>query len=151
MALVDLTVSLARPAAEAMLNGLWQGTALTALVWCLLRLVPRTNATTRYVIWWGTLIAVICLPVVAGRAPLNADGETKLISYETAAFETSHRRGAESTEGAQRKEYSAAAQSREAPREPELTAQAQSEQARPARSIFPVRLPASWAIFFLAA
>ena len=143
MALVDLIEAVARHAVEAMLNGLWQGTALTALVWCLLRLVPRTNATTRYVIWWGTLIAVICLPVVASRAPLNTDSNTELNIYETAVLETSHRRDTESTERAQRKPLPQVAQ-----REPE---QMQIEQTRAPESIFPVLLPAKWAIFLFAA
>ena len=151
MALVDLIGAAARPAVEAVLNGLWQGTALTALVWCLLKLIPRTNATTRYAIWVGTLIAVIFLPLFASRAPVTTDGNT---APENALFEPSHRRDREDTERAQSSTPRPnVALDLEAQRAPEQTQpeQAQVEQTRPARSIFPVRMPARWAIFFFAA
>ena len=148
MALVDLIEAVARQAVEAMLNGLWQGTALAALVWGLLKLVPRTNATTRYVIWWGTLIAVICLPIVASRAPLTTDGDIGLTTYENTVIETSHRRDAENTEIAQRDTLRPTAALDLKSHTPEQT---QIEQARPSQSFFPVRLPAKWAIFLFAA
>ena len=103
MAIVDLIEAIARQAVEAMLNGLWLGTALTALVWFLLKAVPRTNATTRYVIWWGTLIAVTCLPVVTNRAPLTTGGNIGPWTYENTVLETTLRGDIEDTERAQRK------------------------------------------------
>jgi beta-lactamase regulating signal transducer with metallopeptidase domain/DUF4097 and DUF4098 domain-containing protein YvlB len=48
-----------------LLNGLWQGAVLTALVWAMLKIIPRTNAATRYLIWWVTLAAVVILPLRA--------------------------------------------------------------------------------------
>jgi beta-lactamase regulating signal transducer with metallopeptidase domain len=47
------------------LNGLWQGALLAAAIWLLLRLTPRLNAATRYVVWWATLLAVLGLPLRA--------------------------------------------------------------------------------------
>ena len=56
--------TLARIVAEAVLNGLWQGLALTALVWIGLRFTPRTGAATRFGIWLSTLGVVLALPFV---------------------------------------------------------------------------------------
>ena len=54
---------------EWFLTWLWQGIALVLLVTCLLRAVPSTNASTRYLVWWATLLAVLVLPWIgsAGR------------------------------------------------------------------------------------
>jgi beta-lactamase regulating signal transducer with metallopeptidase domain len=46
-----------------LLNSLWQGAALTAIVWALLKTFPRLSAATRYGIWWITLLAVLLLPI----------------------------------------------------------------------------------------
>ncbi len=50
----------------AVLNSLWQGSIVAALVWATLRLLGRTrmsvNAATRYVIWWATLAVILLLP-----------------------------------------------------------------------------------------
>jgi beta-lactamase regulating signal transducer with metallopeptidase domain len=43
---------------------LWQGVALTLAVALLLRLPSRLSAATRHVVWWGTLGAVLALPIV---------------------------------------------------------------------------------------
>ena len=51
---------------EWLLTWLWQGSALALLVACLLRATSSTNASTRYLIWWATLLAVLLLPC-AGR------------------------------------------------------------------------------------
>ena len=63
MAVLDLVDPIARATVEVLFNSLLPGLALTALVWCLLRLVRSVNATTRYVVWYVTLLAVVCLPV----------------------------------------------------------------------------------------
>ncbi len=47
---------------DALLNWLWQGCAFTAMVAVLLRTVRVTNATTRYYLWWITLLLVVVLP-----------------------------------------------------------------------------------------
>ncbi|HYO62157.1 MAG TPA: M56 family metallopeptidase [Pyrinomonadaceae bacterium] len=60
----DLTNDpLVRAAVEALLNSLWQGTALTALTWAFLRAARRANAATRYGVWFATLLALVALPV----------------------------------------------------------------------------------------
>jgi beta-lactamase regulating signal transducer with metallopeptidase domain len=46
---------------EALLNACWQGVAVTALMWLMLRLM-RGSASARFVIWWITLAAVLSLP-----------------------------------------------------------------------------------------
>jgi beta-lactamase regulating signal transducer with metallopeptidase domain len=50
---------------EVLINSLWQGAALASLVWCVLRVFRRTNATTRYALWCVTLAAIFCLPLLA--------------------------------------------------------------------------------------
>jgi len=58
-------MDLAAPVAlSALVDGLWQGLALTALVALLLRLAPRANAATRYAVWFATLVTVAVAPVV---------------------------------------------------------------------------------------
>jgi uncharacterized protein (TIGR03435 family) len=46
----------------ALINSLWQAAAVAAIVWTALRFWPRTNAATRYAIWWATLAVVLILP-----------------------------------------------------------------------------------------
>lgn len=56
---------IAHTVVETFLNTLWQGLALAALVLCLMRVVKRTNATTRYLVWLAALLAVIALPLLS--------------------------------------------------------------------------------------
>src|ERR1019366_3477117 len=56
--------TLARLLATAVLNGVWQGLALTAIAWMVLRLAPGSSAATRYGIWSATLAVVLALPVL---------------------------------------------------------------------------------------
>jgi beta-lactamase regulating signal transducer with metallopeptidase domain len=66
MALVfDYLDPLARTVLEVLLNSFWQGAVLASLLWCVLRLFRRTNATTRYALWYVTLAAICCLPLLA--------------------------------------------------------------------------------------
>ncbi len=46
-------------------NFLAEGTVLAALVWFLLRFVPRKNSGTRFAIWFSTLVAMIVLPFLS--------------------------------------------------------------------------------------
>jgi len=46
----------------AVINSLWQAAAVAAIVWAALRFWPRTNAATRYAIWWATLAVILILP-----------------------------------------------------------------------------------------
>jgi beta-lactamase regulating signal transducer with metallopeptidase domain len=43
---------------------LWQGLALALATAGVLRVLPRLDARARHAIWWGTLLAVLALPVV---------------------------------------------------------------------------------------
>jgi len=51
-------------AAEALINSVWQGLLVVLIVWLVLRATARINATTRYGIWWGAMLAVVALPLV---------------------------------------------------------------------------------------
>jgi beta-lactamase regulating signal transducer with metallopeptidase domain len=64
--------TLSRSASELVLNGLWQGMLLGAVVWLVLRLFRNLNAATRYMVWFATLVAVIALPVLSGRHDLSS-------------------------------------------------------------------------------
>jgi len=48
----------------ALLNGGYQGLLVTAAVWLCLKLLPRTNAATRYAVWSLALVAVLALPLL---------------------------------------------------------------------------------------
>jgi hypothetical protein len=49
-------------AMTTLLNGICQGTILAAVMWVLLKLLPRLNSTTRFTVLWLTLLAVVALP-----------------------------------------------------------------------------------------
>ncbi|HEX5736653.1 MAG TPA: M56 family metallopeptidase [Blastocatellia bacterium] len=144
MPLVNLIEAIARATTEAMLNGLWQGVLLVAVVWCLLKAIPRLNATTRYAIWWAALIAVVCLPIAAARnydlarEAEAAIGEPSEIAYTFEAPRAANR-------------ISSSEQAVEAVRLNEASEQARLEQIDSAAPFFPVRLPGRWAIFLFAA
>ena len=48
----------------ALMNGVLQGFLLTVFVWLLLRVFRRINASTRYLIWMGTLGCLAAFPVI---------------------------------------------------------------------------------------
>ena len=48
--------------ANVLFNGLWQGAVLVAIAWFLTRLIPRSNAATRYAVWFLTLLALAVVP-----------------------------------------------------------------------------------------
>jgi beta-lactamase regulating signal transducer with metallopeptidase domain len=58
-------------AMTTLLNGICQGTILAAVMWVLLKLLPRMNSTTRFTVLWLTLLAVVALStgLVSPRAP----------------------------------------------------------------------------------
>src|SRR6266436_2177970 len=61
-------------AMATLLNGICQGTILAAVMWVLLKLLPRLNSTTRFTVLWLTLLAVVALPIglVSPRTPSTA-------------------------------------------------------------------------------
>jgi beta-lactamase regulating signal transducer with metallopeptidase domain len=85
----QVTEAIARVTIEVFLNSLWQGLALTALVWCLLRVGGRSNATTRYVIWLATLLAVICLPLIGTQSPSEKSTATNPTAFSRQPFAAS--------------------------------------------------------------
>ena len=51
--------------ANVLLNGLWQGVPLVAIAWLVTRLIPRSDAATRYAVWFVTLLALAIVPILA--------------------------------------------------------------------------------------
>jgi beta-lactamase regulating signal transducer with metallopeptidase domain len=49
---------------HVVVNWLWQGSALTLVAAIALRSAPRMSATTRYLVWWTTMILVLVLPIL---------------------------------------------------------------------------------------
>ena len=47
----------------AVLNTLWQALTVAAVMWFLLRLMPRVNAATRHAVWWAVLALVVLMPL----------------------------------------------------------------------------------------
>jgi beta-lactamase regulating signal transducer with metallopeptidase domain len=74
MAAAPQFLALAQMFAEGMLNSIAQGVAIALFGWVLLRLLGRQNSSTRFAVWFSTLIAVAALPfftigkVTAGNA-----------------------------------------------------------------------------------
>lgn len=46
----------------ALLNSVWQGAAVAAVAWAILRFSPKMNAATRHAVWWAVLAVVVALP-----------------------------------------------------------------------------------------
>jgi beta-lactamase regulating signal transducer with metallopeptidase domain len=53
---------LSRAALSAVLNSVGVSVGLTMAAWALARLLPRTNAATRHLLWWGVLAMLVLLP-----------------------------------------------------------------------------------------
>lgn len=47
---------------SALINGVMQGLVLCGMIWAVLRISRKLNASTRYLIWLSTLVAVCLLP-----------------------------------------------------------------------------------------
>ena len=63
----------------ALVEWVWQGMALTAVVAGVLRFSPGLSATTRHLVWWVTLAAVLALPVVpAVQVPATPTPDARL-------------------------------------------------------------------------
>jgi TonB family protein len=45
-------------------DGLWEGAAVIAIAYLVNRCVPQRNATTRYAVWFATLLALLVVPVL---------------------------------------------------------------------------------------
>src|SRR5947207_8539181 len=76
---LNLLQSLAGVSVEWLLYSLVEGTALAVLVWFLLRLLPRRNSGTRFLVWFSVLLAIALLPLLrglwkTGAAPASSTG-----------------------------------------------------------------------------
>src|SRR6266700_6307810 len=71
---------LASAVAERLLYSMGEGMVLAVVVWAWLRLVPRRNSQTRFVVWFATLLAIAILPLpgasLLGGGLLSGSGET---------------------------------------------------------------------------
>ena len=56
-------------AASAFVSGIWQGIVLAAGVWLSLRLVPKTTAATRFLIWSAVFVVLALLPLLHTVTP----------------------------------------------------------------------------------
>ncbi len=63
MGLPQAFVTVASVLSAIVLNALWQDALLVVSIWALLRLWPRINAATRYVVWSATLVAAFVVPI----------------------------------------------------------------------------------------
>jgi beta-lactamase regulating signal transducer with metallopeptidase domain len=66
---------------QAIINWLWQGCLVVAAAALLFGRSRRTSATTRYTLWWGTLGAVLLLPLL----PMIADAAVSNVAPGDAA------------------------------------------------------------------
>jgi beta-lactamase regulating signal transducer with metallopeptidase domain len=77
--LLESLAPVAETLVPALLNSLWQGTILAAVVWGLLKFTRRVNAATTGLVWWTVLLALLVLPLLnLGRsadAPRPSDAE----------------------------------------------------------------------------
>jgi beta-lactamase regulating signal transducer with metallopeptidase domain len=71
-------------AAGRILNGVAEGTALAVAAWMLLRVVRRPNASTRFAVWFGVLLAIAALPffgaLLVNGAPAGSARSPSLIT-----------------------------------------------------------------------
>lgn len=58
--------------ANVLLSGLWQGALLVAIAWLVTRLIPPSNAATRYAVWFVTLVALAIVPILATASNAGA-------------------------------------------------------------------------------
>src|SRR5437763_5709815 len=66
----------------AAVNGTYQGILITVLVAASLRMLRRTNAATRYAVWFGTLL-LLALIIPAHCLRSRWDAENRLAPVET--------------------------------------------------------------------
>jgi uncharacterized protein (TIGR03435 family) len=67
------------------LNSLWQAAAIAAVMWVVLRSMPRVNAATRYVIWWAVLLVVLLLPLATVMIPRHNTVPAAVVASATGA------------------------------------------------------------------
>src|SRR5215469_422592 len=72
--------TIARIAAERMLNSVIAGLVLTILAWTLLRIFPRTNSGTRVAVWSSVLFAIPALFLAAPFLARDAAGSPQSLA-----------------------------------------------------------------------
>jgi len=55
--------AVAQSSAERLVNSFFEGLLLAALIWAVLKLVPRPNASTRFSLWMAALLSIATLPM----------------------------------------------------------------------------------------
>ena len=91
---LNLLHSLAGVSVEWLLYSLVEGTALAVLVWFLLRLLPRRNSGTRFLVWFSVLLAIALLPLLRGLWKNGAaPARTRSLDSMVARRTPSHRHG----------------------------------------------------------
>ncbi len=50
---------------SALLNGLWQGALIVAIVYLVVQVIPERNAATKYALWYAALLALVLVPILA--------------------------------------------------------------------------------------
>ena len=55
--------AVAQSSAQRLVNSFFEGLLLAALVWMVLKLIPRQNASTRFSLWMAALLAIATLPL----------------------------------------------------------------------------------------
>jgi beta-lactamase regulating signal transducer with metallopeptidase domain len=74
IALQDFFEPAARIAVQGLINSLWQGAVIACLAWALMRVLKRTNAATRYAMWWLVLAVIMTTAALSARlAALDAE------------------------------------------------------------------------------
>jgi beta-lactamase regulating signal transducer with metallopeptidase domain len=63
--------AIAQSSAERLVNASLEGLLIAALVWAVLRLVPRQNAGTRFSLWMAALLSIASLPVAEALARVD--------------------------------------------------------------------------------
>ena len=58
-------------ALPALVNWLWQGSAIALAATAILRPSRRISATTRYQLWWIALFIVLALPILSFQLPAS--------------------------------------------------------------------------------
>src|SRR5689334_15300538 len=74
---LDALHAVARISVEQMFYCLIEGTLLACLVGVLLRMLPRRNSGTRFVVWFSALLAMVVLPFLSGAAKTTLAGSAQ--------------------------------------------------------------------------
>jgi TonB family protein len=74
---------------STLINGLWQGAAIVAIGYAVTLAVPQRNASTRYAIWFATVLALAVVPILSTTSKLGAWLLGALNSHSAAIYKVS--------------------------------------------------------------